>query len=181
MSGGSKKYERAVEFLMNGELVKKFVTCLVFYEKPKKFLIYGETKGGSKGTALSSDVLSYLPLHPDSFLQELANSQDEEDKIALQKRQQLPEGFQRINFTQVRIVALMGIQAACDAGKLLGSIHKDFMMKHRNTPYSGHVSQSEFKSEATFKIRKLHIEKFRDEKPYSEEGVKKLQIAISGL
>lgn len=179
ISGGTKKYELAYKYLTeDANTVLKAVSCLVVYEKSRSFLFLGNTKDLKVNKALDPKVANILPRHDDGFFDRLKDSPLAQDKITLKKRLELPTEFQTINFTCVKTVALMFLQASFMKKVVYGSFHRDFIVKHPSSPYSGHCGESEFKNSETFKIRNDAIKKFSNERSMSEPIVQKLIVSL---
>lgn len=96
--------------------MKKIEACIVFAEKPKTFLLNGFTKSGAgDGIAVDDKIFDFIPLHEANFMDEL-KAGDKEERSAFSKRSQFKGRAQLVNFTMVKNVVLLSMEAAYETG-----------------------------------------------------------------
>jgi hypothetical protein len=97
------------EFLREDESVflEKITACLVFAEKPMKFMILGKTNsGGGDGVKAIDALAKFLPMHPDEFIAQMEYG-SMEDRKSFELRQQFSPAFRNVNGTSIKNIALM--------------------------------------------------------------------------
>lgn len=137
---------------------------LVFFEKPKKWLVFGKLADGSTGITLGAEVVALLPKHSEDFLSELEKSSKPEDQKALKNRMAYPPDFRLINYSLIKNASLMFIEATFESKLAFGTFHQEYIRKHKNRPSTGLIGEAEFKNEKTKVIRQEIVSKFREDK-----------------
>jgi hypothetical protein len=112
ISGSGESFEKAKEHILSSssteEAVRKIVACIVFMEKPTKYLLQGKSQKEDKGgQVVESPISTYLPKHANIPV----GKTPEEDMEIQTKRNSYPAAFQKVNFTAVRNVAYMALEA----------------------------------------------------------------------
>jgi len=113
--GKGKTYSLAMKWIKASTnktvLLKRLVACLIFFEKPRKYLILGESKSGK-----TNKIADFLPHFDKQF------DDDESGRAAMRARSHFPEEFKLVNFTAVRNVAMLALE--------YGFIHKIEISSH---------------------------------------------------
>jgi len=112
ISGTGQGYTLAYNWLNETNdkttVIKKIAACVVFNEKPQKYLLLGKTAKADMGAQIvDSRIAMYLPCHNSM---PTGDTPEETAKISA-SRGKFPKEFQLVNFTQVRAVAYMAVEA----------------------------------------------------------------------
>lgn len=106
-------YIKTFEWLSEGDSLKKALTCMVFFQKPLKFLETGLTKKNKgDGKGVDKKVIKWLPMLTD----------DEASSVTNEFR--VKSIFKKVNFTQVRNTALLFAQHGPYQGLVMQFIRK---------------------------------------------------------
>jgi len=182
--GSGKAYELAIKWTMEAGPVadwpKRVISCIVFYEKPKKFLLTGVTSKNkeSSGSVVNIGLARYLPHHSD----DVTAGETPEAKAAAVARANFPSEFKRVNFTCVRNVALIFLEAqsrvmSCPFSPPLTSWiqHYGGGPLHLLATIGAHYPDSNSES---YKIRLSQLTKFRSDQQFWERYVSQMADKI---
>jgi hypothetical protein len=113
--GGDQKYTLAIERVFSesskAEQRKILHACLILYLKPKDVMLLGKTKNGQI-TPIAAQLSRYLPKHTEM---PIGRTDIETNEIS-STRSRYPQWAQLLNFTQIRVIALLGLEA-CAKGQ----------------------------------------------------------------
>lgn len=181
ISGVGKTYEAAFEELKSrGDDIWKVATaCLIFAEKPTKYLLEGKTSANPNDPSkiVKAEIASYLPKH----LGEMKGKDEKETQEIKEKRSKWPEDFQRVNFTQVRNIAYICLQAQSKQERFyISSPYEQWVGKYGGGPVSLLINIDKYFPEEndTKKIRSAQLQKFSNERRFWEEKVNELSSLI---
>lgn len=118
MSAGGETYVLAVEWLSDRfdhdpkAYLQSIVACVIFAEKPKHFMITGQTKNTRKGDGNGADVrlASFLPQMAEDDYQAMLVSKNPQDIECRNARSLFPEEFKRINSTMISNIGLLVLE-----------------------------------------------------------------------
>jgi hypothetical protein len=87
-------------------MIKKAIACVVFNEKPFKYLLLGKTLKGTGSQVIDDAIAHFLPMHGSLP----KGSTDAETAAMTAARAKFPKAFQLINVTQIKAVSNMVCQ-----------------------------------------------------------------------
>jgi hypothetical protein len=138
-------YQKAFDWLSEGSSFEKANACMVFFTKPLQFLETGKTKQGKgDGEAVSRELIKYLPVL------------SEEEGKDITNEYRLKSHFKLVNFTMVRVVALLFAEFGRNQGLVLQWRRKWGATPSRVNTEFLHQSMSE-----TVTIMANHLDAFR--------------------
>jgi len=173
-----KKYEDAITHIKKFNLVEMIAVlnaCVLFFEKPTKYLLLGVTKNVKMSSgAMNAVVSKFLPHHDQSWYPSLARSKDPNDQRAFVKRQDWPEAFKSLNISLIRTISLMAIEASFNTNANIGHVIETFKKKYPHAPSSANLFGVGFKNEETKKIRLEALQQFQSEQELWQKHVEEL-------
>jgi hypothetical protein len=121
MDSKTVTYKKAIDYLREDttHMKRNISACIVFFMKPKDYLLYGKTKTGKgDGKGVSNWILAILPRHDTNIIDQMKSEikliTDETLKAQkereLKSRESLPEVARNVNFTQIKNVVLLTLE-----------------------------------------------------------------------
>jgi len=170
------------------ERLRCLVACLMFYEKPKKYLLRGESKQKKEGKMMvDRGVAKYLPKHSTDPMVE-----GTPEAAAMAKaRANFPPEFKMVNFTMVRNVALLHLQVSVMIPVQIsieytqwvkhfggGPLH---LLEEIDVHYPSLIVDGKPQRDETKEIRFAHLTKFKNDREFWKDIVTKLADRLRGL
>jgi hypothetical protein len=114
--GGGRNWELTkahLDTLRQPLIINKCVAaCMVFFEKPKEFLILGRSRnqGSGDGRGIGESVYGILPMLSETDYEAMRTSLDRDARRGYDLRQRYPERARKLNFSMIKRIALIGAQ-----------------------------------------------------------------------